>query len=156
MFRKVLFPVDFSEGFYKAAENFGKKNHIDLKEVILLHVIDEGRLEEMMSGYSFFYKGTERALKEIKHKLEKEVMDKLEELQSKIHKSFKVDKTKIMIRFGTPWEEIIKVSEEENVSLIVMPSHGRMSFSYEILGSTTVRVLRKATKPLLIIKSLQD
>jgi len=63
--------------------------------------------------------------------------------------------TKIIVRVGIPYEEIIKIAEEENVSLIILPSHGKLNFSHEIFGSTTMRVLKKTKKAVLLIKSFE-
>ena len=56
MFRKVLFPTDFSEGAMRAIKRFNRDNESEVGECIILHVIDEGRLEDMLNGYSYFIK----------------------------------------------------------------------------------------------------
>ena len=80
----------------------------------------------------------------------------MERLQAKVEdvkKTFGTENVKPLVRFGLPWEEIVKVAEEEDVSLILLPSHGKLGFSHELLGSTTVRVLRKTKRPVLVIKT---
>ncbi len=66
-------------------------------------------------------------------------------------KTFRTDKVKPVVRFGFPWEEIVKVAEED-VSLIILPTHGKLGFSKELIGSTAMRVLKKTYRPVLIIK----
>ncbi len=153
MFRKVLFPTDFSEGSYRAAKRFEEMNRMKVEELILLHVIDEGTLEDLLNGYSLLYGKEELEMEEVKKKLERKIMEKLLEKVENVKRAFKVEKVRVMVRFGFPWEEIVRVAEEEDVSLIILPSHGKLGFSHEILGSTTVRVLRKTKRPVLIIKT---
>jgi nucleotide-binding universal stress UspA family protein len=54
------------------------------------------------------------------------------------------------IQTGKPVDEIVKLSEEMNVSLIVMAS-SRITSSIKALGSTTRRVIDNAKKPVLVI-----
>jgi len=156
MFRKVLFPTDFSEGAYRAVEVFEKRNKMEVGEVILLHVIDEGTLEELMDGYSFFYDNAEIELKDIKEKLKEEASRKLQEKAEEVKRAFRAKNVRTIIRFGIPWDEIVKVAEEENDFLIILPSRCKLSLSHEFLGSTVMRVLRKTKKPVLIIKEVDE
>ncbi len=153
MFRKVLFPTDFSEGAYKAAKRFESINEMLVGEVVLLHVIDEGTMEELMNGYSLLYKNGEMELEEIKEKLREKAMEKLQAKVEDVKRTFNAAKVTPIVRFGEPWEEIVRVAEEEDVSLIILPSHGKMGFSHELFGSTTMRVLKKTFRPVLVIKT---
>ena len=156
MFSKILVPTDFSEGNCIAIENFEKMNRMQVGEVVLLHVIDEVKLEEVMNGYSFFYNDEMKELKDIEAKLKAEAMKKLESRVEAIKQSFKTDNVKPMVKIGIPWKEIVKTADEEDVSLIMLPSHGRLGFTHEFMGSTTIRVLKKTTKPVLIIKTAKE
>jgi nucleotide-binding universal stress UspA family protein len=152
MFRKVLFPTDFSEGAERAANRFERVNEAKVDEVILLHVIDEGRLEELMNGYYLLYQNGQMELEEIEKKLREKYMAKLQDKVEDVKRVFKTEKVKPVVRFGIPWEEIVKVAEEEDVSLILLPTHGKLGFSKELLGSTAMRVLKKTFRPVLLLK----
>ncbi|ASJ06761.1 universal stress protein [Thermococcus pacificus] len=156
MFRKVLLPTDFSEGYCRAVLQFERMNEMRVGEVILLHVVDEGTLEELMDGYSLFYGDEEKELKDIEERLKEVAMEKLLERMDEIKRAFRAEKVTPMVRFGVPWEEIVKVAEEEDVSLIILPSHGKLGFSHESLGSTTMRVLKKTKRPVLLIKTHEE
>ncbi|RLF86517.1 universal stress protein [Thermococci archaeon] len=153
MFRKIFFPTDFSEGAYRAAKCFEKANDMPVGEVVLLHVIDEGTLEDLLNGYSLLYSDEGMEIEAIKKALLRKTMEKLQAKAEDCKKIFGTENVKILIRFGLPWEEIVKVADEEDVSLILLPSHGKLGFSHEILGSTTVRVLRKTQRPVLVVKT---
>ncbi|ASJ02350.1 universal stress protein [Thermococcus profundus] len=152
MFRKVLFPTDFSDGAEKAAKRFEKVNEVPVGEVILLHVIDEGTIEDLMNGYSLLYENEELELKDVEEKLREKVMEKLQAKVEDVKRVFKTEKVKPVVRFGVPWEEIVKVAEEEDVSLILLPTHGKLGFSKELLGSTAMRVVKKTFRPVLLLK----
>jgi universal stress protein A len=51
---------------------------------------------------------------------------------------------------GKPADEILRVSRERNCDLIVMSSHGLTGFRRMFFGSTTERVLRETSVPVLV------
>jgi nucleotide-binding universal stress UspA family protein len=55
------------------------------------------------------------------------------------------------IQTGKPVEEIIKVSEEMNIDLVVMASSRSSSLVRRILGSTVRRVIDSVKNPVLIV-----
>jgi nucleotide-binding universal stress UspA family protein len=156
MFRKILFPTDFSEGAMRAIQKFNRDNTAEVGECILLHVIDEGHLEDMIAGYAYIYKSEESELKDIEQKLIEKAKKELQEKAEKCKEMMNAKSIKTIVRIGIPHDEIVKVADEENVSLILIPSHGKLTYSHELIGSTTIRVLRKTNKPVLVIKSLKE
>ena len=56
---------------------------------------------------------------------------------------------------GSPAGEIIKVAEENNTDLIAMSTHGRSGLSRLTFGSTTGRVLRAGTIPVITVRAPQ-
>ena len=156
MFRKILFPTDFSEGSMRAIQRFNRDNQCGVGECIILHVIDEGHLEDMLNGYSYFYKKEEKEMKEIEAKLIEKAKKELEERVQRCTDIINTGVLRTMVRIGIPYEEIVKVAKEENVSLILLPSHGKLGFSHEFMGSTTMRVIRKTKKPVLLIKTHRE
>ena len=57
------------------------------------------------------------------------------------------------IQTGKPVEEIIKVSEEMNIDLLVMASSKSSSLVSKILGSTARKVIDNIKNPVLIVSS---
>ena len=153
MFKKVLFPTDFSSGSEMAAKKFEEKNSMNVEELILLYVVDESILEELSNGFSLLYNSEEEELSDIEKRLSKEALAKLEREAGMFKKMFKASVVKTVVQFGMPYVKIDEVAEKENVSLIIMPSHGKMGFSKEFLGSTTIRLLKRTNKPMLIVKT---
>ena len=153
MFKRLLFPTDFSEGAIKALERFERVNETEVGEVILLHVIDEETVENMMDGYILFYEEMNTEIKQIETLLKENARKKLEALVDSVRRMMKAKEVKTMVRIGVPYEEIVKAAREENVSVILMPSHGKSGYSEEIFGSTTIRVLKKTRKAVMVIKT---
>lgn len=57
------------------------------------------------------------------------------------------------IRFGDPAEEIVDYAKENNISMIVMCTHGRSGISRWVYGSVAERVLRAAPTPVLLVRA---
>ncbi|MAN78520.1 universal stress protein [Pelagibacterium flavum] len=51
-----------------------------------------------------------------------------------------------------PADAIVEVSQEMDVDLIVMASHGRRGFRKMLLGSQTTEVLTSSTVPVLVVR----
>ncbi len=156
MFKKVLFPTDFSEGSMRAIQRFERENDMEVGECILLHVIDEGLVEDMVMGYSLLYNNENAEIDSILKNLKDDALKKLEERKERCKEMMKAKNVRTMVTVGIPYKEIVRVAEEEDVSLILLPSHGKLGFSHELMGSTTIRVLRKTKKPVLIIKTHKE
>lgn len=61
-------------------------------------------------------------------------------------------RTKIRIEKGVPFKEILKVESEEDVSLIIIGSHGSSNVEEMLLGSVSEKVIRKAKGPVLVVR----
>jgi nucleotide-binding universal stress UspA family protein len=58
----------------------------------------------------------------------------------------------IMVQEGHPVEEIVQIAESGNFDLVVMGARGLGLLADAMLGSTSRRVLRRCTKPVLIVR----
>jgi nucleotide-binding universal stress UspA family protein len=58
----------------------------------------------------------------------------------------------IVVTRGNPVKEILQYSEENNCDIIVMGSRGHGSFVDAMIGSTSLRVLRRSKKPVLLVR----
>jgi nucleotide-binding universal stress UspA family protein len=53
---------------------------------------------------------------------------------------------------GTPYREILKTSNEDQVDLIIMGTHGRTGVEHFLFGSVAERVVRLARIPVLTVR----
>ena len=58
----------------------------------------------------------------------------------------------IIVERGNPVDKILRVAEDRNCDVIVMGSHGHGVIEEALIGSTARRVLRRATKPVLVVR----
>ena len=143
MFKKILYPTDFSDVSKKALNYIKQLKDAGVEEVIVLHVIDEKGIEAV-SRYGAGSSATIIGL------IDKEARDEGMKIEKKLRASgFKV---KVRIEIGVPLREILKAEEEEKVSAIVIGSHGKTNLEQMFLGSVSEKVIRLSKSPVLIVK----
>ena len=144
MFQKILYPTDFSEASKKTLDYIKKLRECGSSEVILLHVIDD-RTDEAVRRYA-----DEAMFEEIKARNKKESESFMAEMREELKaEGFAV---RTIITRGIPFREILKVEEEEDVSVVVVGSHGMSNIAEMLLGSVSDKVLRKSKRAVLVVK----
>ena len=146
MFRKILYPTDFSDVSKIAIEYIKQLKESGVKEILVLHVIDE---RDAQFNYLYImdeYTGD----KSLKQGLENEARKRLTEIKDKLKDfGFKIT---ARIEFGVPLKEILKAEQEEDISIIIIGSHGKSNVAEMLLGSVSEKVVRKCKKPVLVVK----
>ncbi len=144
MFEKILLPTDFSDVAEKALACVKQLKDAGTKEVVILHVIKKDSIN-VIAQYSSI-----RDFREVENEVEGEARKKMARIEEELKEiGFQV---KTRIETGFPFNEILRVENEENVSVIVMGSHGISNIKEILLGSVSEKVIRKAKKPVLVIK----
>ena len=143
MFKKILYPTDFSDVSKKAIDYIKQLKEGGSDTVIVLHVINERgmrAIERYASGNSV----------EIEQRIMDDAKQELKVIEDDLKKSgFKV---KTVIQRGVPLLEILKAEKEEDISVIVIGSHGKSNLEEMFLGSVSEKVSRKCKSPVLIVK----
>lgn len=154
MFTKLLFPTDFSEVAAKAQAFIRSLNNTQTREVVLLNVVNQ-RLFDALDTHSaiIFHDGRYRN-KDDPATVKQRIVDQRREKLSAIGKAFEADgfDVRIRVKVGNPRKEILKVEAEENVSAIVMGSHGRSNLGEMLIGSVTEKVVRRSIANVVVIK----
>ena len=151
MFSKILYAHDFSPESEAAFEYVKKLKEAGTKEVFILHVFDEKRIDlawELKSEIED--KPIMKEKKEILNGLVKKAEDRLQGMKQEL-----LDlgiETKVILMTGVPSQKIIKAADDLDVSLIVLGARGEGAFEELLVGSTTMRVVRSATRPILVVK----
>jgi nucleotide-binding universal stress UspA family protein len=143
MYEKILYPTDFSDVAKKALPYIIGLKGAGTKEVIILYVIDERGIDSFRNSTAIDALAVEKEWEELALNEISSLEDELQE------QGFNV---KTQIDKGIPFREILRVAEEENVSAIIMGSHGKSDIVEMLLGSVTETVVRKAQKPVLIVR----
>jgi nucleotide-binding universal stress UspA family protein len=140
--KKILVPTDFSDHAHyalKVASQIAKRND---GEIILLHMLE-------LPNQAGDALGSGHDLPEIML-FKNSAINKLEDLMD--DKSLEGLQVSEIIQFELAFEGIMKVSNLNDVDLIVMGSHGASGFKEMFIGSNAEKVVRNSEVPVLIIK----
>ncbi len=144
MFKKILLPTDFSDVAEKALDCVKQLKNAGTREVVVLHVIKKNSLQ-VIAQYSSI-----RDFEEVEKEVEGDAREKLSRIEKELRETgFQV---KVRVETGFPFSEILRVEDEEDVSAIVIGSHGLSNIKEILLGSVSESVIRKAKKPVIVIK----
>jgi nucleotide-binding universal stress UspA family protein len=142
MFKKIVYPIDFSEftdEILKYAVNITKKFNAELH---LIHIIPN---LNYFTPYESFL--TPENLVAIEKNIEKEVEKDFEKVTKDIDMPLKK-----IVKTGATFVEIIDYIKEEDIDLVVMGTHGRSGIEHILIGSVAEKVVRKSPCPVLTIR----
>ena len=150
MFKKILYPTDFSKDAMKALEYVKKLRESGTEEVIILCVLHEYGLDSALQGCE--WAGIE--VEKCKENLLDVIAKDKEVKAQKIHEEIEATgiKGKVRLEVGNPAAKILEIADEENVSLIVMGAYGERKALGLLLGSVAEKVVRHTKVPVLIIR----
>jgi nucleotide-binding universal stress UspA family protein len=137
-FERILFPVDFSERSRAAAPFVLSMAQRHNSKVVLLHALQPP--PPLYAGMNTVYPETydfQGLSADLRAELEKFAEAELP----------KVDVTNV-VEMGDPAAVIAEYADNENISLIMMPTHGYGAFRRALLGSVTAKVLHDAKVPV--------
>src|SRR5580700_4945539 len=137
-FERILFPVDFSERSRAAAPFVLSMAQRYKAKVVLLHALQPP--PPLYAGMNTVYPevyDSDGLSADLRAELEKFAETELP----------KVDVTNV-VEMGDPAAVIAEFAETENISLIMMPTHGYGAFRRALLGSVTAKVLHDANVPV--------
>jgi nucleotide-binding universal stress UspA family protein len=136
---RILCPIDFSEPS-RAALRYAAAITAHLGAALTLLTVNDPLLTEAadMAG------GTGRLAADAKSELEKFFRDSLPG-------SARRPAAELVVATGASAAEILRYSKDSAADLIVMSSHGATGIRKLFFGSTTERVLRETSVPVLIV-----
>jgi universal stress protein A len=157
LFRKILYPTDFSELAEVSKEYVKKLKEANAKEVVVLHVIHplEFSLPQFDDPFALDVATIYAHIPEI----EKAILKKHEEMLKETEKELKRCgfSVKTVMTVGDPKSEIVRVAEEEKVNVIVIGYHGKGIIERILeMGSTAKAVIRDAKCPVLVVKKVEE
>jgi len=135
IFKKVLHPTDFSTHAEAAFQLVKRLKAAGTEEIILLHVQDarvmNKRSAEQLADFD-------------QHDIERL------ETHAKTLKMFGLE-AKWLLRYGIPYQEALKVADEQDPCLIVLGSQGQSAVRELMSGSTFENLIRLCRQPILIV-----
>jgi nucleotide-binding universal stress UspA family protein len=146
MFRKILYPTDFSDVSKKALSFLKQFKKSGVEEICVLHVVDK---KDVQFSYLYFF-DENSADGTVEQKLKNEAEREMNEIEGKLKAwGFKVSSR---VTFGIPIKEILNAEKKEDISIIVIGSHGKSDLEEMLLGSVSDNIIRKCKKPVLVVK----
>ena len=143
MFKKILFPTDFSDVSKKALDYILTLKNVGAEVVVIIHVIDQ-RSIRVIDNLAIMNSS----------ELEREMMSSATESLEKVEKKLEDNgfAVKSLLRIGHPVIEILDTEKDEDVSIIVIGSHGKSNLEEMFLGSVSEKVIRRCERPVFVIK----
>jgi nucleotide-binding universal stress UspA family protein len=142
-FSTILLTTDFSDTSRRAfgpaltlARKFGAK--------LLVVYVEEDRLPPMVIEYMAV------GMDDLMDQQRTRADERLKEFV-RTHLGEHAD-VEAVVAMGTPHVEIVRLAEERKADLIVIATHGRGFISHAIMGSTSERVLRRASCPVMVVR----
>jgi nucleotide-binding universal stress UspA family protein len=145
MFKKILYPTDFSDVSKKALDYIKQLKEAGTNQVVVLHVIDEREIEHIAHLAELNV-----SIAELEKRREAYAREEMKAIEAELKKSGFVVKTRI--EKGIPFRDILKAEKEEDVSVVVIGSHGKSCVTEMLLGSVSEKVVRKSSKPVLVVR----
>jgi nucleotide-binding universal stress UspA family protein len=124
MFERILFPLDFSEQSMQMFDCLLELKHMGTKVIILCYV--QGANEVMSLEQR-------RKMDDLKKRLEEQGIEAVE-----------------VVEQGDPVQQILRIAEREQVTLIAMASSGKGKAREFLIGSTSFGILRSSSWLVLI------
>lgn len=137
--KKIMCPVDFSDFSHAAlplAKQLARKFDASIE---LVHVVDarldypEWTAQAAVNNSAQLAESAEKELNELA-----ETMDGI--------------KTTVKVVVGISHTALINIVKDDNIDLVVMPSHGRKGITHALLGSVAEKVVRLAPSPVLVVR----
>jgi len=140
--QKVLVPVDFSEFSKKAVRYAVRFAEQFSAALVVVHVVEPVRYPESVIIPPEMEEANQARLKQARKSL---AAFARKEVPAKIA-------SECVVRFGVPFDAIVKAAKELDADLIVISTHGHTGLKHLFLGSTAERVVRLAPCPVLTVR----
>ncbi|WP_327053594.1 universal stress protein [Halomicrococcus gelatinilyticus] len=139
MYEEILVPTDGSEGSRRAVEEAAELAAAFDAVLHVLYVVDTRALPmDVDTG-------------EILGELETEGKQAIDDVVDAAHDAG-VGTTEAVVGRGTPHRAILDYSDQHDVDLVVMGTHGRTGVGRFLLGSVTEKVVRASDVPVLTVR----
>jgi len=135
-FRRILYPTDWSDCARRALDYVKQFRNAGVEEVIVAHVMDEKAMRlQPEEKFNEFQRIDKEKLAQVKAELEKE--------------GFRVS---THLSVGNPRAELIGIAKTQDVSLIVLGSHGKGRAEGILWGSVSRNVAEYSNRPTLVVR----
>jgi nucleotide-binding universal stress UspA family protein len=153
-YKRILIPHDGSEISDKALSHAIYLSKISDADIIILNVLDNIDGTDSSAVLATMRGGEagelDKADRDVEITMEGGVKRMIEEKMKLCKEAGVKSQVSYKIQTGKPVDEIVKLSEEMNIDLVVMAS-SKITSSIRVLGSTTRKVIHRVKIPVLVI-----
>lgn len=136
-FEKILYPTDFSACANSVIPYLKMMKAAGTKEIVVVHIQDMTKIApHLLDRLPEFDDIDTARLGNIKADL----------------LAAGIERVKIVLREGVPFREINDLAQAEDVGLVALGSHGKSMVKEMLLGSVSGKVVRRSSRPILLIK----
>ncbi len=150
MFTKILYPTDLSDVSRAVLPYIKELKGAGTQEVVLLCVISNKSMESMRTGMALAGKGVAEFFNEAVQTIMDEARQQLNGVAEELTSAGLT--VRLLVETGAPQQRILEIADTEQVSAIILGSHGKSNLSTTLLGSVSDHVIRHAKQPVLVIK----
>ena len=144
MFNKILVPLDGSEAG-KVALPYVRELSKKLKsEVILLQVVAPGQHVHTVGGLDYVLFADQQV---------ESMKAQAKQYLEKVSRELTGTTIRSEVRVGDASREIIKFTDETNISLVAISTHGHSGIRQWIFGNVTHKILQTSNTPVLLVKA---
>lgn len=143
IFKRIMVATDGSESVKKAVDNAVEIAREFKAKLYAVHVISLGYLYESLPTDE-----------ELEQAFQEKTMTEGKQATAYVEnagRTANVEVESVILR-GIPAEEIIYFADKNDIDLIVMGTHGRTGMKRFLLGSVAEKVVRHATKSVLVVR----
>jgi universal stress protein A len=143
---RILVPTDFSESSDRALGHALEIARQYKAKVFLLHVVHED-----IYGAALEFALPEESARHFRDDMVAGAEESLQKQLSYFPQAKEIDVVR-NVRWGIPYNEILKEGKEQGIDLIVIASLGRSGIAKYFIGSVARNVLKGSKCPVLLIK----
>ena len=151
---KILYATDFSETSVSALGYVIQLRNAGCKEVILVHVLDARKTEEVLAEPS----GGDEPSGEYERQIAGRILNNARQELKTIERALEVEQflVRTFLVNGNPSREINRIADAECAGMIVIGSHGKTNLLHRLMGSISLGVIENATRPVLIVRRSEE
>jgi nucleotide-binding universal stress UspA family protein len=144
LFRRIVCATDLTEGSTATVDTALALAQENLARLVLLHVVEDVRGDRSLDVYRPVAEAAA-----FRRALVDRAQQRLLELGQAAHGFADVTGR---VEAGKAWEEVVRVSEQEDADLIVVGAHAGGALGRLFLGSTANQIVRHAPCPVLVAR----